>query len=339
MAHAVERAAGVRTRTSPNPWVGAVVVDVNGRVVGVGATEPPGGAHAEVVAIAAAGAGAAGATLVVTLEPCAHHGRTPPCVDAIVAAGIARVVVGVHDPDRRVAGRGVAGLRAAGVAVEVGLLADQVTAQLQPYLHHRRTGRPYVVCKLATTLDGGIAAPDGSSQWITGQQARTDAHRLRAESDAIIVGAGTIRADDPSLTVRHVVGTDPLRVVLGRAPAAARVHPCLEWTGDIPALLDELGQRNIIQVMIEGGSAVVRSFHDDELIDRYVIYIAPALLTGSAMVPLLAGPTAPSIDAMWRGRFVDVQRLGDDLRLDLIPHTRSGTMATHHSSGNDDTEV
>jgi len=339
MAHAIEHAASVRSQTSPNPWVGAVVLDANGNVVGVGSTEPPGGAHAEVIAIAAAGAAAAGATLVVTLEPCSHHGRTPPCGDAIVAAGIAQVVVGVHDPDRRVAGRGVAALRAAGVTVEVGLLGDQVTAQLEPYLHHRRTGRPYVVCKLATTLDGGIAATDGSSQWITGQEARTDVHRLRAESDAIIVGAGTIRADNPSLTVRHVEGTDPLRVVLGRAPTDARVHPCLEWTGDIRALLDELGRRDIVQVIIEGGSAVVRSFHDDDLIDRYVVYVAPALLTGGDMVPLLAGPTAPSIDAMWRGRFVDVRRLGDDLRLDLIPHTRSATMATDHPCSDNDTEV
>ena len=339
MAHAIEHAVSVRARTSPNPWVGAVVLDANGHVVGVGATEPAGGAHAEVIAIEAAGAAAVGATLVVTLEPCSHHGRTPPCVNAIVAAGIVRVVAGVHDPDRRVAGRGVATLRAAGVTVEVGLLGDQVTAQLQPYLHHRRTGRPYVVCKLATTLDGGIAAPDGSSQWITGLAAQTDAHRLRAESDAIIVGAGTVRADDPSLTVRHVEGVDPLRVVLGRAPAAARVHPCLEWTGDIAALLDDLGRRDIVQVMIEGGSAVVRSFHDDDLIDRYVIYIAPALLTGSDMVPLFAGPTASSIDVMWRGRFVDVRRLGDDLRLDLIPNTRSATMATGHPYGDDDTEV
>lgn len=339
MAHAVEHAAGVRSRTSPNPWVGAVVLDANGHVVGVGGTEPAGGAHAEVIAIAAAGAAAAGATLVVTLEPCAHHGRTPPCVDAIVAAGIARVVVGVHDPDRRVAGRSVAALRGAGVPVEVGLLGERVTAQLQPYLHQRRTGRPYVVCKLATTLDGGIAAPDGSSRWITGQAARTDVHRLRAESDAIIVGAGTVRADDPSLTVRDVEGSDPLRVVLGRAPTAARVHPCLEWTGEIRALLDELGRRDIVQVMIEGGSAVVRSFHDEDLIDRYVLYVAPALLTGREMVPLLAGPTAPSIDAMWRGRFVDVRRLGDDLRLELIPHTRSATMATGHSCSDDDVEV
>ena len=337
MALAIEQAAGVRSRTSPNPWVGAVLLDANGHVVGLGATEPAGGAHAEVIAITGAGGAAVGATLVVTLEPCSHHGRTPPCVDAIVAAGVARVVVGVYDPDRRVAGRGVAVLQAAGVSVEVGLLDDLVTAQLEPYLHHRRTGRPYVVCKLATTLDGGIAAPDGSSQWITGQEARTDVHRLRAECDAIIVGAGTIRADDPSLTVRHLEGPDPLRVVLGRAPADARVRPCLEWRGDIRALLDELGRRGIVQVMIEGGSAVVRSFHDDDLIDRYVIYIAPALLTGSDMVPLLAGPTASSIDAMWRGHFVDVRCLGDDLRLDLIPHSRSA-MATVHSSSDDDTE-
>lgn len=325
MAMAIEQAAGVRSRTSPNPWVGAVVVDAAGHVVGVGATEPPGGAHAEVTAIAAAGAATVGATLVVTLEPCSHHGRTPPCVDTIVAARIARVIVAVRDPDPRVAGRGVAALREAGVTVDVGLLGDEVTAQLQPYLHHRRVGRPYVVCKLATTLDGGIAAPDGSSQWITGQTARTDVHRLRSESDAIIVGAGTVRADDPSLTVRHVEGRDPLRVVLGRAPVTARIHPCLEWTDTLPALLDELGRRDIVQVMIEGGSGVVRSFHDEDLIDRYVIYVAPALLAGRDMMPLLAGPTAASIDTMWRGRFVDMRCLGEDLRLDLIPHTRSAT--------------
>ena len=328
MAHAIEHAASVRSRTSPNPWVGAVVLDPTGRVVGVGSTQPPGGAHAEVIAIAAAGAAAAGATLVVTLEPCSHHGRTPPCVDAILAARIARVVVGVHDPDRRVAGQGVTALRAAGVRGEVGLLGDQVTVQLEPYLHHRRTGRPFVICKLAATLDGGIAAADGSSQWITGLAARTDVHRLRAESDAIIVGAGTVRADDPSLTVRHVEGSDPLRVVLGRAPSTARVHPCLEWTGELTALLDELGRRDILQVVIEGGSAAVRSFYDEDLIDRYVVYVAPAFLAGGDMVPLLAGPTASSLAAMWRGRFVDVRRVGDDLRLDLIPHSRIPSVST-----------
>lgn len=325
MTMAMERASTVRASTSPNPWVGAVVVS-DGVVVGSGATEPPGGRHAEVVALAEAGERARGATLVVTLEPCSHHGRTPPCVDAVVHAGIARVVVGVVDPDPRVAGRGIAALRSAGIDVEVTTDADleaAVEAQLAAYLHHRRTGRPYVVCKLAASLDGGIAAPDGSSQWITGTEARTDAHRLRAESDAILVGAGTVRADDPSLTVRLVEGRDPIRVVLGRAPVGAKVHPCMEWTGDEHELLDRLGSDGVVQLMIEGGSTVVRNFHGQDLIDRYVVYLAPALFGGRDQFPMLGGPTVPTIDEVWRGRFVDVRRLGDDLRVDVVPAGRA----------------
>ena len=204
MRAAIEAAAAVRTTTSPNPWVGTVVVDDGGRIVATGATQPPGGAHAEREALRHAGAAARGATLVTTLEPCSHTGRTPPCVDAIVDAGIRRVVVGIEDPDPKVAGQGIAALRAAGIDVTVGVEAAAVEAQLAPYLTHRRTGRPYVVLKLAATVDGRTAAPDGTSQWITGEAARADAHRLRAESDAVLVGAGTVRADDPSLTVRHV---------------------------------------------------------------------------------------------------------------------------------------
>jgi diaminohydroxyphosphoribosylaminopyrimidine deaminase / 5-amino-6-(5-phosphoribosylamino)uracil reductase len=324
MRRAIDEAASVRTRTAPNPWVGAVVVAADGALAGAGATQPPGGPHAEVVALGAAGAAAAGSTLFVTLEPCSHHGRTPPCVEAVVAAGVSRVVVGVEDPDPRVAGRGVAALRGAGIEVEVGAAADLVTEQLTPYLHHRRTGRPYVVGKLATTIDGAIAAPDGSSQWITGAAARADAHRLRAESGAIVVGAGTVRTDDPSLTVRHVDGPDPLRVVLGAAPPDARVHPCLEWSGDLPALLDELGSRGVLQVMVEGGSTVMRSFHEQGLVDRYVLYVAPAMFTGRDALPMIAGPSSPTMAELWRGRFVDVRPLGDDLRVDLVPHDTTG---------------
>ena len=326
MQRAIEQAATARTRTSPNPWVGAVVV-ADGGVVGVGATQPPGGHHAEVMALAVAGDAAQGATLVVTLEPCSHQGRTGPCVDAIIRAGVARVVIAILDPDHRVAGRGVAALRDAGVDVGVGVLAGAVSEQLLPYLVHRRTGRPYVVCKMATSIDGGTAAPDGSSRWITGLHARHDVHQLRAESDAIVVGAGTVRVDDPALTVRHVDGRDPLRVVLGSAPAHAKVHPCLERTGDLARLLDELGDRGVLQVLVEGGQSVVRAFHDQDLIDRYVIYLAPALFGGIDKVPLLAGPTAPTIGEVWRGEFVDVRRIGTDIRLDLIPTTRSTTMA------------
>lgn len=318
---AIEQAWSARTRTAPNPWVGAVVAR-DGEVLGVGATRPPGGAHAEVEAIhaAVAAAGSAkGSTLFVTLEPCSHQGRTPPCVDAIISAGVSRVVVGVVDPDPVVAGRGIEALRAHGLDVEVGVRQDAVEAQLAPYLHHRRTGRPYVVVKLAASLDGGLAAPDGTSQWITGPEARADVHRLRAESDAILVGAGTVRADDPALTVRHVPGSDPRRVVLGRAPAGARVHPCLEWTGDEADLLDELGRDGVLQLMVEGGATVVRNFHERGLVDRYVVYLAPALFGGRDQLPLLAGPTVPTIDELWRGRFDAIRVIGDDLRVDVVP--------------------
>ncbi len=316
MRAAIEAAAAVRTTTSPNPWVGTVVVDDAG-IVATGATQPPGGAHAEREALRHAGAAARGATLVTTLEPCSHTGRTPPCVDAIVDAGIHRIVVGIEDPDPKVAGQGIAALRAAGIEVAVGVEAPAIEAQLAPYLTHRRTGRPYVVLKLAATVDGRTAAPDGTSQWITGEAARADAHRLRAESDAVLVGAGTVRADDPSLTVRHVAGRDPLRVVLGRAPEGARIHPCVELSGDLGAVLDELGRRDVVQLLVEGGATVAHAFHAEGLVDRYVVYVAPAVMGGDDALGLFRGPAAPSIDALRRGRFVAVTPLGDDLRLDL----------------------
>jgi len=320
MRAALTAAATARGHASPNPWVGAVVVSPLGEIVATGATERPGGRHAEIVALDTAGPTADGCTLVCTLEPCSHHGRTPPCVDSIVDAGIRRVVIGIVDPDDRVAGRGIDALRRAGVDVDVGVLAEEVSAQLEPYLHHRLTGRPYVLCKLAMTLDGGIAAADGSSRWITGDEARRDAHRLRAESDAILVGAGTVRADDPELTVRHVDGDDPLRVVLGVAPPGARVHPCLQWDGTIGDLLDELGRRGVVQLMIEGGARVAGSFHDAGLVDRYVLYLAPALFGGAGAAPAIAGTATATISELWRGSFASIDRIGDDLRVEVVPN-------------------
>jgi diaminohydroxyphosphoribosylaminopyrimidine deaminase/5-amino-6-(5-phosphoribosylamino)uracil reductase len=316
MRRAIELAASVRASTSPNPWVGAIVVTADGTAF-AGATAPPGGPHAEIAALAAAGGAAQGATIVTTLEPCCHQGRTGPCTDAIIDAGIARVVVGIEDPDPNVRGQGVAALRAAGIDVTVGVLAADVTDQLAPYLKHRGTGRPWVVLKLAATLDGRTAAPDGTSQWITGEPARADAHRLRAESDAVLVGAGTVRADDPSLTVRLADGTDPQRVVLGHAPDGAKVHPATELQGDLPAVLDDLGQRGIVQLLVEGGATVAHDFHAARLVDRYVLYLAPALAGGDDGRPVFAGPGAPTIDDVWRGEIVDVARLGDDLRVEL----------------------
>ncbi|HEV2759150.1 MAG TPA: bifunctional diaminohydroxyphosphoribosylaminopyrimidine deaminase/5-amino-6-(5-phosphoribosylamino)uracil reductase RibD [Acidimicrobiales bacterium] len=315
MRRASDLAAGVRRLTSPNPWVGSVVEPGGFE----GATSAPGGPHAESHALRAAGEAARGATLYATLEPCSHTGRTPPCADQIIDAGIARVVVGVEDPDERVRGRGIRALRAAGIRVDVGVCADEVRAQLAPYLKHRGTGRPWVVLKLAATLDGRTAAPDGSSRWITGEAARADAHRLRAESDAVIVGAGTVRADDPALTVRSADGTDPLRVVLGDAPADARVQPALELEGDLGGVLDELGRRGVLQAMVEGGATVAGDFHRAGLVDRYVLYLAPAFFGGDDARPLFTGSGAPTIADLWRGRIESVERLGDDLRLECSP--------------------
>lgn len=379
MGEALDLAKSVRTTTSPNPWVGCVIVPAGDEPAAEGATQPPGGPHAEAVALSLAGASARGATAYVTLEPCAHHGRTPPCADALIAAGVARVVVAIADPDPRVAGQGIRRLRDAGVTVDVGVGEAEATSLLAPYLEQRRTGRPWVVLKLAVTLDGRIAAPDGTSKWITGPAARLDVQALRAESDAIAVGAGTVRADDPALTVRveadpavsspwqpafslgrpasslgqpasalgqpasspgqpasrvphpgrppsSVIGAatpglgeprQPLRVVLGAAPAGARVRPALEHNGPLPALLDELGRRGVLQLLVEGGAHVAHAFHRAGLVHRYVFYVAPALLGGDDGVPVLAGPGAPTLASAWRGRLLDVRRLGDDVRLDV----------------------
>ncbi len=327
MTEAIEAAWGVRSSTSPNPWVGATLITLDGRRWR-GATEPPGGRHAEIVALhaaRAAGATVERATMVVTLEPCAHLGRTPPCTDALLAAGIGRVIYAVGDPDPQVAGRGEAALRAGGIDVERDEDARAaVEAQLAPYLHHRRTGRPYVVLKLAATLDGGTAASDGSSQWITGVEARADAHALRAESDAVLVGAGTVRADDPSLTVRLVPAVrQPLRVVLGAAPAGAKVHPCLELRGPLGDALDELGRRGVLQLMVEGGSRVAGTFHRGGLVQRYVLYLAPALFGGGGARGLFDGGPASDMASLWRGRIVSVQQLGEDLRIVIEPAATS----------------
>ena len=319
MLEAIAAAEQVRYTTSPNPWVGAVLVTADGRAF-TGATEPPGGRHAEVVALErarAAGADLEASTVVVTLEPCCHRGRTPPCTDALLAAGVRRVVVALEDPDPQVAGRGIDALRDAGIDVVLGVAAPEAEGQLAPYLTHRRSGRPWVTLKLASTLDGRTAAADGTSRWITGAEARADAHLLRSQHDAVLVGAGTVRADDPQLTVRHVAGRDPLRVVLGQAPAGARVHPALELGGPLPEVLADLAGRGVVTLLVEGGATVAHAFHDAGLVDRYVLYLAPALMGGSDGAPLFAGPGVVSVAALRRGRLLGVRRIGDDIRVDL----------------------
>lgn len=316
MDRAIDVAATARTVSPPNPWVGCVIVAADGRIF-EGATEAPGGRHAEIVALDVAGDAARDATVYVTLEPCAHRGRTGPCTEALIDAGVRRVVVGLEDPDRLVAGRGIARLIEAGI--EVGRAGeDAVAAQLAPYVVHRRTGRPYVVLKLAASADGRTAAPDGTSQWITGEAARADAHRLRAESQAIVVGAGTVRADDPSLTVRHVDGPDPRRIVLGAIPEGARVLPADQWHGPLGPLLDELGAQGVVQVLVEGGAGVAHDFHTQGLVDRYVLYLAPVLLGGDDARGMFAGTGAATLTDAWRGRIDRVEPVGADIRVDLV---------------------
>ncbi len=318
MAMAIEEGEKARYHAPPNPWVGALVVGRDGRVLAQGHTQVPGEAHAEIDALRRAGEGARGATLVVTLEPCAHQGRTGPCTEAIIAAGIERVIVGVGDPDARVAGRGVDRLRDAGLEVTVDVAASAVHEQLAAYLWHRTTGRPHVVAKVAATLDGVVAMADGTSQWITGEAARRDAHVLRAQSQAIVVGAGTVRTDNPRLTARlGDIVLEPLRVVLGHAPADARVRPCLEYEGDLGGLLDELGQLDVVQVLVEGGPHTVSAFLEAGLVNRVVWYAAPAFAGSHGTTGALVDVTTASLPALRRGRLIDVRQIGDDVRMEV----------------------
>jgi diaminohydroxyphosphoribosylaminopyrimidine deaminase / 5-amino-6-(5-phosphoribosylamino)uracil reductase len=332
MTRALELAAGVLGTTNPNPAVGAVVLDRRGQIVASGATRPAGAAHAEVVALAAAGEEANGGTLVVTLEPCRHVGRTGPCTDAILAAGISRVVYAVADPHSAAAG-GAEALRAAGLEVEPGLLNDAATSDLLPWLTAVRRRRPHVTWKYAATLDGRTAAADGTSRWITGEDSRRDVHRLRALSDAVVVGIGTVLADDTHLTVRDWPTTrQPLRVVVdgkGRTPVSAQILDSAACTllavGDdaeperLKALRDtgaeviELFEREQLIVLVEGGATLAASFVRQRLIDRVVGFHAPALL--GAGPPVLGDAGIPTISAAARLTLTDVTRLGADVRI------------------------
>ncbi|MGY5882037.1 bifunctional diaminohydroxyphosphoribosylaminopyrimidine deaminase/5-amino-6-(5-phosphoribosylamino)uracil reductase RibD [Modestobacter lacusdianchii] len=338
MARARELGLAVLGTTSPNPAVGAVVLDAAGQVVGEGATSPPGGPHAEVHALAAAGERARGGTAVVTLEPCAHTGRTGPCADALIAAGVARVVVAVPEPTRLAEG-GAARLRAAGIDVELGAeQAEAADGALAAWLTGVREHRPHVVWKVATTLDGRVAAADGTSRWITGPDARAAVHVLRATCDAVLVGSGTALADDPQLTVRDADGRtldrQPLRVVLdrrGRVPATARVHdaaaPTLVSDADTPAeLLAELYDRDVRRVLLEGGPTLAAAFLSAGLVDEAVVHVAPTLLgAGAAMVGDLGIPT---IGAALHLVVTDVTRMGGDVQIRLRPTRHTGGPAT-----------
>ena len=320
MQIAINAANRARLISRPNPWVGAVVVTQTGEIF-EGSTSRVGGPHAEINALTGAGELARGATIYTTLEPCDHTGRTGPCTQALIEAGIARVVVGIPDPDLKVSGRGIARLREAGISVEVGVLADEISSQLKAYIHHRKTKRPFVVLKMATTLDGRTAAPDGTSMWITGETARNRVQQLRAESDAVLVGAGTVRADDPQLTVRDIQGDSPRRIVLGEVSQTARVNPCTQWRGELVDLLDELGSQDVLQLLIEGGPTVASAFHRENLINQYIFHIAPALTGGNDSLPVFEMHGISTMSQLWRGKIVASQQLGDDLEIILEPNS------------------
>jgi len=326
MRLAIEQGLRVKGSTYPNPPVGAVIVSADGDIVGVGATEPAGGPHAEVVALRAAGERAAGGTAVVTLEPCNHHGRTPPCVDALMAANVAAVVYSLADPNPVAAG-GAARLHAAGVAVTAGVCAEDVAAGLlREWLHKQRTGSPHVTWKFAASVDGRSAAADGSSQWITSEAARADVHRRRAAADAIIVGTGTVFADDPSLTARLPDGSltehQPLRVVVGKReiPPDSNVS-----RGDSPTMvLHTHDPHEVIRalsartdIMLEGGPTIAGAFLRAGVVDRILAYVAPVLLGGPFGAVDDIGVTGISQAPYWR--YDGVERVGPDLLLSMVP--------------------
>lgn len=318
MSVALAEGEKARLHAPPNPWVGALLVNDRGVIFAEGHTQAPGESHAEVEALKRAGHLARGATMVVTLEPCDHVGRTGPCSQAIIDAGVARVVVALRDPDQRVQGRGIERLRAAGVAVDEGVGAAAVRLQLAPYLWHRTYGRPYVVAKVASTLDGVVAMADGSSQWITSSEARHDAHVVRAKSQAILVGAGTVRRDDPTLTARlDGVVLEPLRVVLGSAPSNAKVQPCWERHGELEVILDELGAAGIVQLLVEGGPRTLSAFMAKGLVNHVVWYIAPAFAGADATLGALVDLKTPTMETLRRGRITEIRQVGSDVRIDV----------------------
>ncbi|TAN49502.1 MAG: bifunctional diaminohydroxyphosphoribosylaminopyrimidine deaminase/5-amino-6-(5-phosphoribosylamino)uracil reductase RibD [Methylococcaceae bacterium] len=350
MAHALRLAERGLYTTDPNPRVGCII-SRNGAVVGAGWHSRAGGPHAEVEALRQAGEAARGATVYVTLEPCSHHGRTPPCADALIQAGVARVVAAMQDPNPRVAGAGLARLQAAGIATACGLLEEQALRLNRGFVKRMQTGRPWVTGKLAMSLDGRTALSNGDSRWITGAEARRDAHRLRAQSSAIVTGIGTLLADDPAMTARleDEEVLQPLRVVLDsrlRTPVTARLaHPpghaliicghedaarrqALEQAGfsvlclplgddgrlDLAAVLDALGRRDINEVMLEAGPTLNGAWLQAALVDEWVVYMAPCLL-GDTARGLFSLPALGGMDERYHLRWLDVRQVGADLRL------------------------
>jgi diaminohydroxyphosphoribosylaminopyrimidine deaminase/5-amino-6-(5-phosphoribosylamino)uracil reductase len=359
MQRALALASQALGRVSPNPAVGAVLVR-DGQVVGEGFTRPPGGPHAEVVALEQAGEAARGSTLYVNLEPCCHQGRTPPCTHAIIAAGVAEVHMAMLDPDPNVNGRGRKELTAAGIAVQVGEREEEARRLNEAYVKHRTTGLPFVIAKFAASLDGRIAAASGDSRWISGPQSLEWAHKQRTTVDAIMVGANTIRVDNPQLTARpggQESERQPLRVVVDSGdctPADARVlrgpgraliatsegsdprwRQALEAAGaevlvlpgdsdslDLKALLKALAERGVLSLLVEGGGILLGSVFDQGLVDKVQVIIAPMIIGAAEAPAAVAGQGAHRLAQAWRLREVTVERLGDDILITGYPEKR-----------------
>lgn len=353
MERALTLAAEGRGRTSPNPTVGAVLTK-NGRIVGEGYHAYAGADHAEVVALRAAEEATRGAACYVTLEPCSHHGKTPPCTEALIKAGITKVLVATFDPNPLVAGTGVRRLREAGISVEVGLLQEAATRLNEPYFKYIRVREPFVLLKAALSLDGKLATRTGDSQWITGEGARRRVHETRDTVDAVVVGIGTILKDDSMLTTRLEgrVGRDPLRIVLdsrGRLPLTARIlrtgaRPPLVAVGPrIPParlrrlkeagaevvmlpqgdgglslrdLVSELGRREITSVMIEGGGKVATSALQAGIVDKLILMLAPILIGGEKAPTLLGGEGVEKLAEALHLTQLSVEHAGQDLILE-----------------------
>ena len=344
-------------KVSPNPAVGAVVV-ADGQVVGEGFTQPPGGAHAEIVALESAGGAARGATVYVTLEPCSHHGRTPPCADALLAAGVSRVVFAIEDPDPRVGGQGRSVLEAAGAEVEQGDGEDEASQTLEAYIKQRRTGLPFVVVKYAASLDGRIAASSGDSRWVSGPETLKWAHANRPAMDAMLVGSSTVLVDNPQLTARPegvAEPRQPMRVVLdssGRISSEARVlagpgrrlvatteksaatwRQKIESSGaevlvlpadqsghvSLQALMPELAARDVLTLLVEGGGVVIGSFFDQRLVDKVTIILAPIVIGAASAPAPVAGVGALRMAGAVRLRDLTIDRLGDDILVTGYP--------------------
>ena len=325
MRIAIDASRAARGVSTPNPPVGAVVVDADGEIAGVGSTSPAGGPHAEINALREAGERARGGTAVVTLEPCNHTGRTGPCSEALIDAGIARVVFAVADPNPRAAG-GAQRLAAAGVRVSHGVgTADAERGPLREWLFRQAHGRPHVTAKYAATLDGRIAAPDGTSQWITGPVARARVHEIRGELDAIVVGTGTVERDDPALTARHPDGSlrghQPTRIILGDRD----IRPDAQIFSDAAATIHVRGHDprdalaaagDALAVQVEGGPRVIGAFLAADLVDALQVYLAPTVLgAGAAAVD---DPTVTTLAQAHHFVLEGSQVLGDDIALTLI---------------------